>query len=235
MQDQVPGTDELAGSGVLRSQFPGIATARALQKELKHLEVKVTDHRPKSHAPSAKEIEDGFEVSFVAFEMDRMLQLVHVVARVKRDGTASLKRHPIVSGPMTSWQTAMLRMEEEDQQELAAAMEVEAEMRAEVERSAAAAFQRLRVRRTAGGTGVLLYVSLYERMVHVLGDHAVAEKLEQSDWNDVCGLVVDGLKQGRGAEGLIAAVRRCGDLLAAHFPAERGDRNEITDELRFLD
>ena len=33
MQDQVPGTDELAGSGVLRSQFPGVATARALPSQ----------------------------------------------------------------------------------------------------------------------------------------------------------------------------------------------------------
>lgn len=109
------------------------------------------------------------------------------------------------------------------------------EMREEVERSAAASFQRLRVRRTVGGTGVLIYVSLYERMVQVLGDHAIAKKLSQSDWDEVCALAVDGLKHGRGAEGLAAAVRRCGELLATHFPRPPGDRNEIPDTLRFVD
>lgn len=108
-----------------------VAKAQELAKKLKHLQVDVTDYRPKSYTPSAKEIDGGFEVSLVAFEMDGMLQLVHVVARVKHDGTVSLKRRAIVSGPMTSWQTAMIETENKDPRKIAADMEAEAEARTE--------------------------------------------------------------------------------------------------------
>lgn len=42
------------------------------------------------------------------------------------------------------------------------------EMRHEVERRALEVFQRYRIRTTRGGTGVLIYVSLYEHMVRVV-------------------------------------------------------------------
>jgi len=110
-----------------------------------------------------------------------------------------------------------------------------AEMEAEVERSATAAFQRFSVRGTAGGTGVLIYVSLYERMVRVLGDDAINAKVTQSDWDAVCNLAVEGLRARRGAEGLANAIRKAGDLLGRHFPIQAGDRNELVNELRLID
>jgi len=109
------------------------------------------------------------------------------------------------------------------------------EMREEVEKGAAAAFQRLRVRRTEEGTGVLIYVSLYERMVRVLGDDAVEEKLSAADWQGVCDEVLAGLKEGRGADGLVRGIGRAGDLLATYFPPVAGDRNELNNRLRCLD
>lgn len=110
-----------------------------------------------------------------------------------------------------------------------------AEMADEVERAAQSAFHRFRVRSTAGGTGVLIYVSLYEHRVRVLGDESINAKLSATDWNAVCSLVTDGLRAGRPADGLAAAIRRCGDLLAVHFPAHPQDHNELGNELHLLD
>ena len=110
-----------------------------------------------------------------------------------------------------------------------------AEMEDEVERSAAAAFRRLRVRGTAAGTGILIYVSLYERMVRVLGDDAINARVTQADWDAVCRLAVDGLRTSRGAEGLADAIRKAGELLSRHFPVQPGDRNEIVNELQLID
>ena len=69
--------------------------------------------------------------------------------------------------------------------------------RQEVERSAAEAFHRFRVRKTVAGTGILIYVSLYERMIRVLGDDTISEKLDEKDWETVLNLVIEGLRADR--------------------------------------
>lgn len=111
----------------------------------------------------------------------------------------------------------------------------EREMREEVERSAAEAFHRFRVRKTAAGTGILLYVSLYEHMVRVLGDDAIGEKLSQKDWDAVRDLVIEGIRANRAAEGLSRAILKCGELLSRYFPIRPGEANEIRNELRIID
>jgi len=105
----------------------------------------------------------------------------------------------------------------------------------EVERAAREAFFRFRVRGTRGGTGILVYVSLFERMVRVIGDDAISEKLEESHWNGIRDLIVDGIRRGKPAEGLSAAIKRCGELLAEHFPVEPGDVDELKNELHLID
>lgn len=111
----------------------------------------------------------------------------------------------------------------------------EREMRKEVERSAAEAFHRFRVRKTAAGAGILLYVSLHERMVRVLGDDAITEKLDQNDWDAVRDLIIDAIRANRAAEGLSQAILKCGELLSRYFPIQPGDVNEIGNELRIID
>ncbi len=109
------------------------------------------------------------------------------------------------------------------------------ELEEEVARSTAEIFQRLRLRRTAGATGILIYVSLYERRVRVLGDDAIAARLSDSDWQGVCDLVVQGLRKGQAADGLIRAIAACGELLATHFPIQPDDVNELSNELHLID
>lgn len=106
-----------------------------------------------------------------------------------------------------------------------------ADMRDAVERGAAEAFGLFRVRATTAATGVVIYVSLYEGLVAVLGDHAIAAKLSADDWEAVRRDVTDGIARGEPAEGFCAAIRRAGDLLATHFPIGPDDENELTNEL----
>lgn len=109
------------------------------------------------------------------------------------------------------------------------------EMIEEVERRALEVFQRQRIRDTSRATGVLIYVSLYEHVVKVIGDDGVAVKLSIDSLEDICSLVVDGLKQGRPADGLCQAVKKTGELLAPHLPPAVGDANEITNQLILID
>jgi putative membrane protein len=109
------------------------------------------------------------------------------------------------------------------------------EMQEEVQRKAAEAFHHFRIRNTEGETGVLIYVSLYEHMVRVMGDDKISEKLIQADWDEVCTLVVKGMKSGTPHEGLEKAIIRCGQLLSEHFPKLRNDKNELSNELQLID
>jgi len=109
------------------------------------------------------------------------------------------------------------------------------EMREEVGRKALEAFHQFRIRGTQGATGVLIYVSLYEHNVRVLGDEAISEKLKQQDWDDVCNLVVEGMKSKQPAEKLVEAIEICGQLLAEHFPIEEDDQNELPNKLQLID
>jgi len=110
-----------------------------------------------------------------------------------------------------------------------------AEIEAEVDRAARAAFHEFRIRRTAEGTGILIYLSLFERRVRVLGDDSISAKLGDEQWTEVCDLVVAGIRAKRPAKGLKDAILRCGDLLAEHFPIQAGDSNELANELRLID
>ena len=109
------------------------------------------------------------------------------------------------------------------------------ELREEVQQAARRAFFEHRVRGTKEGTGVLIYVSLFERMVVVLGDGAISAQLGREDWEQIRDLVLQGLKEGKGAEGLARAIRRAGELLAKHFPIQSGDRNELPNTLHLID
>ncbi len=109
------------------------------------------------------------------------------------------------------------------------------EMEAEVERAAGEAFHRFRVRGTRGTTGILIYVSLHERMVRILGDDAISRRVAQSDWDIVRDALVSGLRGGKPAEAMIAAIEKAGVILADQFPIEPDDVNELPNELRLID
>lgn len=109
------------------------------------------------------------------------------------------------------------------------------EMEQEVETRAAEAFQRFRLRSTAAATGVLIYVSLFERRVRVLGDSAIAEKLKDRDWEGICDAATEGIGRGAPSDGLVRAIELAGELLAHHFPHGAGDANELMNELVVVD
>lgn len=96
------------------------------------------------------------------------------------------------------------------------------------------AFQEQGLHRTAEGTGVLIFASLFERQVVVLGDKGIHEKMGD-DWEKVVEALASGLRRGDPAGGFINAIAVCGARLAAHFPRgefEGRPVNELEDTLR---
>ena len=102
-----------------------------------------------------------------------------------------------------------------------------AQMDAEVGEAALTAFYRHRLAHTRDRTGILIYVSVFERRAAVLADEGINAKVPTDSWRQVVDLVVKGIREGRRAEGLCAAVSRCGELVTASFPIREGDKNEL--------
>lgn len=86
-------------------------------------------------------------------------------------------------------------------------------------------------RRTAGGTGVLLYLSLAERRAEIVADTAVHASVAPEEWGTAMAELVDAVRAGRPGEGLAAAIGRVGQVLARHLPRAADDQNELPDRL----
>jgi putative membrane protein len=83
-------------------------------------------------------------------------------------------------------------------------------------------------------TGVLIFISLAEHYAEIIADAAIAKKVEQAVWDDAMAALLAETRQGRLADGLVAAVGRVGAVLAEHFPPRRRDANELSDDLVIL-
>jgi putative membrane protein len=114
------------------------------------------------------------------------------------------------------------------------ALATEREMREEVEQRAWQVFARFRIGGTQHGTGILIYISLFERMVCVLGDEPIAQKLDQKSWDEIKEMILSGIRQKKAGDSLCRAITRCGELLKQHFPIQPGDVDELPNELRIL-
>jgi len=94
-----------------------------------------------------------------------------------------------------------------------------------------AAFTAHGLHYTQGHTGILILASLFERCVVVLADRGINDKVKPGTWDEIVAIITAGLKSNDGAAAFCAAIERCGNILAEHFPRAPDDRNELKDDL----
>ncbi|UVO55484.1 TPM domain-containing protein [Sphingomonas sp. SUN039] len=85
--------------------------------------------------------------------------------------------------------------------------------------------------RTTGRTGILIYLSLGEHMAEIVADEAIHAKVPETEWGDAMIAMTAQVREGRIADGMIAAVTRVGAILSAHLPRAADDANELPDRL----
>ena len=100
-----------------------------------------------------------------------------------------------------------------------------------VRRRAITVFKAAAERRTAGRTGVLIYLSMAERRAEIVADEAIHKVTDDHSWGEAMTALIADVREGRPADGIIAAIERVGAVLAEHFPRAADDRNEIPDAL----
>ncbi|MES2056228.1 MAG: hypothetical protein V4564_09840 [Pseudomonadota bacterium] len=86
-------------------------------------------------------------------------------------------------------------------------------------------------RRTEARVGILLYLSLDERIAEIVADEAIHKVVPPERWGDAMAALVDKVRVGEPGQGMAAAVAAIGTIVAEHFPKTEGDRNELPDRL----
>lgn len=86
-------------------------------------------------------------------------------------------------------------------------------------------------RRTTGRTGILIYLALAEHRAEIVADEAIHSKVAREAWGDAMAALIVEVREGRVAEGMIAAVTAVGAILAEHLPRDAADTNELPDRL----
>ena len=109
-----------------------------------------------------------------------------------------------------------------------------AAMQLQVNAAAHRVFQSLQISQTRDATGIMLYVSIFERMVVVVADKAINDRYDAATWNGVRDLLIEGLKNDKPEEGFTKAIQRCGEILGEHFPIKADDTNELPNHLRLV-
>lgn len=85
--------------------------------------------------------------------------------------------------------------------------------------------------RTEHRTGVLIFASAAERYAEIIADAGINEKVSADVWDAAIADLTSAVKTGRPADGFVAAIERCGTVLAAHFPPGSLNREELPDKL----
>jgi putative membrane protein len=97
----------------------------------------------------------------------------------------------------------------------------------EVEEAAVTSFFREGLYRTRDETGILIFISVFERRVWVLADRGINEKVKKGQWDEIVSMILGGIKSNSQADAICRAIDDTGRILKEHFPIKADDTNEL--------
>jgi putative membrane protein len=103
------------------------------------------------------------------------------------------------------------------------------EMATRVHEAAFMQFYSSGLYRTRESNGIEIFLSSFERIVVVIGDRGIHEKMGDQHWQSVRDLIIRGIKEKNACAGICEAIENCGKALARHFPHRLDDVNELPD------
>ena len=90
-------------------------------------------------------------------------------------------------------------------------------------------FSQLRIWDTAHNNGVLIYLLLADRDFEIVADRGIDAKVGAAGWEKICNEMEADFRAGNFQRGVIKGIEAVSRLLAMHFPAAPGGRNELPD------
>jgi uncharacterized membrane protein len=93
--------------------------------------------------------------------------------------------------------------------------------------AARAEFARQGMTKTKRRNAVLLFIAPASQGFAIIGDEGVHARCGDAFWSEVAAAMQKDFRDGRHTHALLEGITRSGALLAAHFPPEAGDTNEL--------
>ncbi|MBP6334184.1 MAG: TPM domain-containing protein [Bacteroidia bacterium] len=110
---------------------------------------------------------------------------------------------------------------------------VEAECGDNVLDRAAFIFRELKMDKTKDRNGVLFYLALDSRQFAILGDAGINSKVAPDFWYEIKLAMQNHFTEGDFVHGLCNGVGMTGEALQKHFPYQKDDKNELSNEIVF--
>jgi putative membrane protein len=93
------------------------------------------------------------------------------------------------------------------------------------------AFFEKKLYRTREESGVLIFISMLERKVWILGDCGINERINPLLWQELSEELAGKIRVGQSFEGVCAVLVKLSRVLKEHFPPAANDTNELPDEV----
>ncbi len=112
---------------------------------------------------------------------------------------------------------------------------IETRLSGDVLDRAAWIFKRIGMHKTEKRNGVLFYLAVTDRKFAIIGDFGINSKVPENFWDEIKGVLEKHFREAKFTEGLIKGIVAAGSQLKEHFPHQKDDVNELTDEISFDD
>ena len=94
-------------------------------------------------------------------------------------------------------------------------------------------FEKLEMHKTELRNGVLFFLSVKDKKFAILGDVGINAKVSSDFWDQIKETILTHFKAQKFEEGLTKGILMAGEQLKAHFPYQKDDVNELSDDISF--
>ena len=112
---------------------------------------------------------------------------------------------------------------------------IETDCKSDVLDRAAYIFEKLAIHKTELRNGVLFYLSVSDRKFAILGDAGINAVTPDNFWEEIKETVISHFKKNEFDLGISTGIKMAGEALKKHFPYQKDDINELSDEISFND